>query len=81
MPQGSEVIPAATEVLFLHRISAIVSSRRTLDEILGEVIGFTIQATSCDACLVYLVDHGTAEVVLRASQVPHATALGKLRPG
>ncbi len=77
--QGWEVIPAESEVQFLHRISAIVSSRRSLDEMLGEVIGFTIQATACDACLVYLLDRATNEVVLRASQVPHAAALGKLR--
>jgi signal transduction protein with GAF and PtsI domain len=77
--QGWEVIPAESEVLFLHRISAIVSSRRSLDEMLGEVIGFTIQTTGCDACLVYLVDRVTGEIVLRASQVPHAAALGKLR--
>jgi len=50
--QGWEVIPEESEVLFLHRISAIVSSKRLLDEMLGEVIGFTIQATACDACLV-----------------------------
>src|SRR5580658_604963 len=77
--QGWEVIPAESEVLFLHRISGIVSYRRSLDEILGEVIGFTIQATACDACLVYLLDSSTGEVVLRASQVPHAAALGNLR--
>jgi uroporphyrinogen-III synthase len=77
--EGWKVIPAESEVLFLHRISAIVSSKQSLDEVLGEVIGFTIQATSCDACLVYLLDRATGEVVLRASQVPHAAALGNLR--
>jgi uroporphyrinogen-III synthase len=35
--------------------------------------------TDCDACLVYLLDRDTDEVVLRASQVPHASALGNLR--
>jgi signal transduction protein with GAF and PtsI domain len=73
------MIPAESEILFLHRISAIVSSKRLLDEMLGEVIGFTIQATACDACLVYLLDLATNELVLRASQVPHAAALDKLR--
>src|SRR5271170_88400 len=77
--RGGEVHPVEPEVFFLHRISAIVSSKRSLDEVLGEVIGFTIQATACDACLVYLLDRATREVVLRASQVPHAAALGNLR--
>jgi two-component system, response regulator PdtaR len=73
------MVPTDSEVSLLHRISAIISSRLSLDEMLGEVIGLTIQATACDACLVYLLDRATNEVVLRASQVPHAAALGNLR--
>jgi uroporphyrinogen-III synthase len=63
----------------VHRISNIVSSDRSLDEMLGEIIGLTVQATSCDACLVYLIERDTGEVVLRASQVPHVGDLGILR--
>src|SRR4051794_23163861 len=68
-----------TPVLLLHRISSIVSSNRTVEEMLGEIVGLTVQVTDCDACLVYLIDHETNEIVLRASQVPHAAALGALR--
>jgi len=50
-----------------------------MDEMLGEVVGLTVQATDCDACLVYLIDHSSNEIVLRASQVPHAADLGNLR--
>jgi uroporphyrinogen-III synthase len=50
-----------------------------MDEMLGEVIGLTVQASDCDACLVYLIDHSSDEIVLRASQVPHANDLGNLR--
>jgi uroporphyrinogen-III synthase len=50
-----------------------------MDEMLGEVIGLTVQASDCDACLVYLIDHSSDEIVLRASQVPHASDLGNLR--
>jgi len=46
---------------------------------LGEIIGLTAQVTDCDACLVYLIEPETDEIVLRASQVPHAAALGNLR--
>ena len=66
-------------VSVMHQVSRIVSSNLTLDEMLGEVVGLAVQATACDACLVYLIDPSTDEVVLRASQVPHATALGNLR--
>jgi two-component system, response regulator PdtaR len=71
--------PGIPQVSILHQVSGIVSSHVSLDEMLGEVIGLTVQATACDACLVYLIDPATNEVVLRASQVPHAAALGNLR--
>ena len=70
---------SASQVSILHQVSSIVSSNLTLDEMLGEVVGLTVQATACDACLVYLIDPATNEVVLRASQVPHAGAIGNLR--
>lgn len=71
--------PPRSQVALLHRISNIVSSQRSLDEMLGEIVGLTAQVTECDACLVYLLERESDEVVLRASQVPHAAALGNLR--
>src|ERR1700685_1599300 len=71
--------PVSSHVDLLHRISNIVSSELSLDEMLGEIVVLTVQVTDCDACLVYLLDRDTDEVVLRASQVPHASALGTLR--
>jgi signal transduction protein with GAF and PtsI domain len=68
-----------TQVGMLHRISNIVSSELSLDEQLGEIVGITAQVTGCDACLVYLIEMDTHEIVLRASQVPHAHDLGSLR--
>ena len=68
-----------SQVSILHRISNIVSSDLSLDEMLGEVVGLTVQATSCDACLVYLIDPETHDIILRASQVPHAADLDHLR--
>src|SRR5215469_15506431 len=71
--------PPTSQVALLHKISSIVSSELSLDEMLGEIVGLTVQVTDCDACLVYLIDRNTDEVVLRASQVPHAADLGNLR--
>jgi uroporphyrinogen-III synthase len=71
--------PASSQIALFHRISTIVSSDLSLDEMLGEIVGLTAQVTDCDACLVYLLDRDTNEVVLRASQLPHAAALGNLR--
>ncbi len=63
----------------LHRVSGIVSSELSLDEMLGEIVGLTARVTGCDACLVYLVEAESGEFVLRASLVPHAADLGHLR--
>src|SRR5437764_6550918 len=46
---------------------------------LGEIVGLAAQVTGCDACLVYLIEAGTEEFVLRASLVPHIADVGNLR--
>src|SRR5690242_17222222 len=79
MAAASQLEPPASLVGLLHRISNIVSSDLSLDEMLGEVVGLTVQVTDCDACLVYLIERETNEIVLRASQVPHQADLGNIR--
>src|ERR1700694_929175 len=69
--------PGTTQIALFHRISNIVSSDLSLDEMLGEIVGLTVQVTACDACLVYL--HEGDEIVRLSSQVPHAADLGNLR--
>jgi signal transduction protein with GAF and PtsI domain len=69
----------STDPSILHKVSRIVSSELSLDEMLGEIVGLAARISACDACLVYLVDTGTGEFVLRASLVPHAVDLGTLR--
>ena len=68
-----------TQLALLHRISSIVSSELSLDEMLGEIVGITAQVTGCDACLVYLIEHESGEIVLRASQMPHQVDIGNIR--
>jgi len=63
----------------LHRVSGIVSSPLSLDQMLGEIVGLAAQVTSCDACLVYLAEGEGGEFVLRASLLPHVSDLGNLR--
>src|SRR5438105_9704910 len=71
--------PNGSPVAILHRISNIVSSDLSLEKMLQELVGLTVQVTACDACLVYLVDHTTGEIVLSASQLPHASEIGNIR--
>src|SRR5437870_5663183 len=75
----TDFMEQTTDASILHRVSRIVSSELSLDEMLGEIVGLTAQVAGCDACLVYLVENATGEFVLRASQVPHASDLGNLR--
>jgi two-component system, response regulator PdtaR len=71
--------PMGTQLALLHRVSNIVSSDRSLDEMLGELIGLAVQVTECDACLIYLTETETDEIVLSASQVPHTEDIGNIR--
>jgi signal transduction protein with GAF and PtsI domain len=66
------------QVGLLHQTSKIVSSGLTLDDMLRELIALAAGVTACDACLVYLVEE-TGEIVLRASQLPHAREIGAIR--
>ncbi len=75
----ADSMETSNDVAVLHRISSIISSERSLDEMLGEIVGLAARITSCDACLVYLVDGETDEFVLRASLVPHIKDVGHLR--
>ena len=44
--------PAESQVNLMHRVSNIVASELSLDEMLGEIVGLTAQVTDCDATLV-----------------------------
>jgi signal transduction protein with GAF and PtsI domain len=70
---------AVSQVALLHRISGIVSSDMTLQRMLDALISLVVGVTSCDACLVYLLDSSKAEIVLCASQLPHVGEIGNIR--
>lgn len=59
-----------TYIAFLRRVSRIVNSELSLHEMLGQIVGLTVQVSACDACLVYLMEPGGQELALRASQLP-----------
>jgi GAF domain-containing protein len=68
-----------SQIALLHRISGIVSSNLTLEKMLAELVALAVEVTNCDACLVYLVDRDSSEIVLRASQLPHDPEIGAIR--
>ena len=73
------VLEMNSQVALLHQISNIVSSNSSMEKMLHELIGLAVEVTHCDACLVYLVDHATNEIVLRGSQLPHDPEIGAIR--
>jgi uroporphyrinogen-III synthase len=75
----TEMASESSNASVLHRVSGIVSSPLSLDEMLGEIVGLAARVTSCDACLVYLAEADSGEFVLRASLLPHVSDLGNLR--
>src|SRR5947199_4078171 len=76
---GNSPEAAASQLALLHRISGIVSSAMSLQKMLDELIALVVGVTNCDACLVYLLEPSRAEVVLCASQLPHAGEIGNIR--
>src|SRR6266542_2737720 len=68
-----------SQVALLHQISSLVSSNLDLEQMLQRLIALTMDVTHCDACLVYLQDSSTNEIVLRASQLPHDAEIGNIR--
>jgi signal transduction protein with GAF and PtsI domain len=70
---------AVSQLALLHRVSGIVSSDMSLQKMLDELIGLVVSVTGSDACLVYLLDSSSAEIVLCASQLPHTHEIGKIR--
>lgn len=68
-----------SQLAVLHRISGIVSSNMPLRKMLDELVGLVVSVTSCDACLVYLLEPSRDEIVLCASQLPHAGEIGNIR--
>lgn len=70
---------ADRELELLRRISSIASSDQDIESILHEMIALTMIVTQSDATLVYLINHATNEIALRASQLPHDSEIGKVR--
>src|SRR6266571_3935829 len=76
---GNTSEASVSQLALLHRISGIVSSDMSLRKMLDELIALVAGVTACDACLVYLLDSSSAEIVLCASQLPHAGEIGNIR--
>ena len=69
------------EIALLHRLSETVNSTLDLDTILRYLVEMVVDVTRADACLLYLLDGGRNELVLRASKNPHPKLIGRITLG
>jgi signal transduction protein with GAF and PtsI domain len=79
VPTNESPAHADYQLASLHRISGIVSSGMPLQKMLEELVALAVAVTQCDACLVYLLEPSSDEIVLCASQLPHDREIGNIR--
>lgn len=66
------------ELSVLYHITEAVATLE-LDKILHEIVNLASKLTKADSCLVYLLDHRSDTLVLRASKNPHKKILGQIK--
>src|SRR5213596_2776013 len=69
---------AGQELRILHQISQSISSTLDLDQVLRQIVDLVIDVTRGDACLLYLLDDTSENLVLRASKNPHPRLIGRI---
>lgn len=65
------------ELAFLYRVTRTVHGLE-LEEVLKEIVRVADEATQGDSVLLYLLDAGKNQLVLRASKNPHAELMQKI---
>ena len=66
-----------TEIGFLHEIGSRFAAADSLHSVLNRVVHFVSSVVQCDSCFVYVLEND--ELVLRASKIPHADVIDRLR--
>ena len=81
MPRGKELEQrlerTEQQLRLLQKISRCMVRPMPLEQALDNVVTLVVDFMECDSCLLYLLDQN--ELVLRASNTPHPTAVGKVK--
>ena len=65
------------ELRLVQKISRFMVRDMSLGDALQDVVSLVVEFMECDSCLLYLLDN--RELVLRASNNPHPTTVGKVK--
>lgn len=65
------------QLRLFQKVSRFMVREMSLNEVLRGIVDLIVEFTSCDSCLVYLIDRD--ELVLCASNTPHPSAIGRVR--
>lgn len=63
------------EVDFLHEVGSRIAAADPLHEVLDRIVNLISDLMQCDSCFVYILEE--EELVLRASQNPHADVVDR----
>lgn len=81
MPKAKDLLASLErteqQLRLFQKISRFMVKEMSLPEVLQGIVSLVVEFTTCDSCLVYLLDRG--ELVLCASNTPHPSTIGKVR--
>ncbi len=63
----------------MQRLSRYLVRDIELEKVLQAIVAMVVEFMECDSCLLYLFDENEKELVLRASNNPHPSVVGKLK--
>lgn len=70
---------AELQLRLMQRLSRYLVRDTDVDQVLQSVVEMVVEFMGCDSCLLYLFDQNEEELVLRASNHPHPSVVGKIK--
>ncbi|MGI8741221.1 MAG: GAF domain-containing protein [Bryobacteraceae bacterium] len=70
---------AEHQLRLMQRLSRYLVRDTGLDNVLQSIVEMVVEFMVCDSCLLYLFTQNQEELVLRASNNPHPSVVGKIK--
>src|SRR3989338_8269013 len=78
MKDNNQVLELKKELSFLYKFTQDLH-KLEIDELLDEIVKIATTVTRADSCLIYVLDEGQNELILRASKNPHSNLLKQIK--